>query len=111
VPGGVDSGCGDRTLSDPQARSVGSYEVAWGVLCLIGDPDAQITSVASTVVGLFGYGGVNSGGSTPTTHAIDNGNKRGPVNAWTIIRPCPLRDGATVTYTITDMPTGSARTR
>ena len=61
------------------------------------------------MVGLMGCGGsTDSPGATatPTVHSIDSGNKRVNVNTSLAIGPFSLPAGATVTYAITDMPTG-----
>jgi hypothetical protein len=64
---------------------------------------------AWAVVALCGCGGSGSGGPggyTPTVHSIDSSNQRVAVNMSLAIGPFDLPAGATVTYTITDMPTG-----
>jgi hypothetical protein len=60
----------------------------------------------------LGCGGTGNdggpGGSTytPSNHSIDTGAKRLAANDENAIGPFTLPEGATVTYTITDMPTG-----
>jgi hypothetical protein len=61
------------------------------------------------VLALVGCGGSDSGGPgvpMPSVHAIDSGNQRVTVGGSLAIGPFALPAGATVTYTITDMPTG-----
>ena len=59
------------------------------------------------VVLLFGGCGSSGGsGSHPTTHALDSGQGQVPAGQSLAIGPFSVPDGATITYTITDTPTG-----
>lgn len=60
-------------------------------------------------VGLVGCGSSGSGpggGYTPTVHSLDSGSGQVAAGEALAIGPWSLPSGATVTYTITDTPTG-----
>src|SRR5579862_4412045 len=72
-----------------------------------------IFTVAVLGCGGTGTGGTGTGGAgathKPTIHAIDSAPQRHvSVNTSISIGPFSVPDGATVTYTVTDMPTGAA---
>jgi|SRR5580692_9310272 hypothetical protein len=71
-----------------------------------------IFAVALLGCGGTGTGGTGTGGQgathTPSTHAIDMAQRHVTVNTSISIGPFSVPDGATVTYTVTDMPTGVA---
>lgn len=71
----------------------------------------EICLTTCAVLALIGCGGSGSGGPggttyTPTVHSVDSSNQRVAVNMSLAIGPFDLPAGATVTYTITDMPSG-----
>src|SRR5436190_11088188 len=61
---------------------------------------------AMVVVLLLVGCGSSGGGSSATTHALDSGQGQVPAGQSLAIGPFSVPDGATITYTITDTPTG-----
>jgi len=61
---------------------------------------------AIVVLGLVGLVGCGGSGRSATVHALDSGSGQVPAGQSLAIGPFPLPAGATVTYTITDTPTG-----
>ena len=63
------------------------------------------TAIVSIVV-VIGCGGCSSSTQPPTTHLIDQQSLTIPAGQALAVGPFTVPDGATVTYQITDTPTG-----